>query len=189
LIDFSSPHNTRIERYWLTLAPFTNKWLDRFDDLADNYGCYAGHKLNPDHQWLLHFLFLDEINAELEIFRLSKNDARLRDVQGRLNTPNLLFWTGMHQAGVRGLWQGEDIIDEREYGVEVEETANLQELLQAEASSGVDVDEPLNPFLEPQAGRLAMVQAMNGKMSLSYVERWQTGLSCMNDLLVQDQGR
>lgn len=95
----------------------------------------------------------------------------------------------MHQEGVRGLWQGEDTVDEREHGVEVEETSNLQEELQAEASSGVEVDEPLNPFLEPQAGRFAMVQAMSGKMTLPYVERWQTGLSCMNDLISQDQGR
>jgi len=62
----SSTHNTRIERLWVEVGrQFARRWkafftrLERVHDL---------NRKDPCHLWLLHFLFLDLVNTDCEIF-------------------------------------------------------------------------------------------------------------------------
>ncbi|KAF5340537.1 hypothetical protein D9758_015819 [Tetrapyrgos nigripes] len=62
----SSTHNTRIERLWVEVgAQFARPWRAFFFRLEDLH--YLDRK-NPHHLWLLHFLFLEDINDDCQHF-------------------------------------------------------------------------------------------------------------------------
>ena len=55
-----SVHNSRIERIWYDVTEgFGGKWKDFFTDLEANEGLDVD---NQAHIWLLHHLYLDDIN-------------------------------------------------------------------------------------------------------------------------------
>ena len=68
---FSSTRNTRIERMWGEVgAHFARKWWAFFTQLE------MQHHLNPEkpeHLWLLHLLFLDDINNDCITFQQEWN--------------------------------------------------------------------------------------------------------------------
>lgn len=63
----SSTHNTRIERLWVEVGTqFARRWRGFFTSLGRLHG--LDHR-NPQHLWLLHFLFLDIINTDCDLFK------------------------------------------------------------------------------------------------------------------------
>lgn len=61
-----STRNTRIERLWVEVgAQFARRWRAFFQRLEDIHGLDIH---NQTHLWLLHELFLDEINKDCEQF-------------------------------------------------------------------------------------------------------------------------
>ncbi|KAJ7728403.1 hypothetical protein B0H14DRAFT_2410054, partial [Mycena olivaceomarginata] len=66
-----STRNTRIERLWVEVgSQFARRWRGFFLRLE------RLHKFNPDnphHLWLLHYLFLEEINQDCEEFQTQWN--------------------------------------------------------------------------------------------------------------------
>lgn len=67
----SSTQNTRIERLWVEVgSQFVRRWKVFFQRLESDYGL---RRTNTSHIWLLHYLFLDAINADAETFRQDWN--------------------------------------------------------------------------------------------------------------------
>ncbi|KIO21128.1 hypothetical protein M407DRAFT_52575, partial [Tulasnella calospora MUT 4182] len=62
-----STHNQRIERMWVEVgSQFARRWRAFFERLEDDH--YLDPK-NPNHLWLLHFLFLDDLNKDASDFQ------------------------------------------------------------------------------------------------------------------------
>lgn len=95
-------------------------------------GLHASHYLNtslPGHTWLIAFLYLAEINSDLETFRRQMNNRKVSTAKNF--TPKQMFYAGSMRHGLRGLdpipkaaWdqpgvisrEGEDVIDPVTYG-------------------------------------------------------------------------
>ena len=82
----SSTHNSRIERLWVEIGTqFARRWrafflrLERYHHL---------NRTDPHHLWLLHFLFLDDINHDCEEFRQDWNSHPLSG-RGGNQSPNV----------------------------------------------------------------------------------------------------
>jgi hypothetical protein len=70
-INGRSTRNTRIERLWLEVGTqFCRRWKAFFLRLERLHHL---DRSNPYHLWLLHFLFLDDINHDCEIFQKEWN--------------------------------------------------------------------------------------------------------------------
>jgi hypothetical protein len=79
-----STHNTRIERLWLeTGRHFARGWRAFFTRLERLYFLERG---DPHHIWLLHSLFLNDIQHDCEEFRKDWNSHPLSG-KGRNMTP------------------------------------------------------------------------------------------------------
>lgn len=64
---FSSTHNQRIERLWVEVGTqFARQWRAFFTRLEEEHRLDA---LHSGHLWLLHQLFLEDIQYDAEIFR------------------------------------------------------------------------------------------------------------------------
>lgn len=62
----SSVFNTRIERLWVEVGRrFARSWRAFFVRLEKRH---LLQRKDPNHRWLLHYLFLDEINTDCEKF-------------------------------------------------------------------------------------------------------------------------
>ncbi|KAJ6548998.1 hypothetical protein B0H19DRAFT_1300161 [Mycena capillaripes] len=67
LITYSSTRNTRMERQWVEVGTqFARPWRGFFLRLERLHGLDPN---NSHHLWLLHYLFLDEINKDCDDFR------------------------------------------------------------------------------------------------------------------------
>lgn len=91
-------HNIRIEHLWVDITVgFGGKWKIFFEVLEAHDG------LNPDndaHIWLLHHLFLDQINSDAETWMATWNQHVLaRGVQAH-QSPQQLYTHGMVTNGV-----------------------------------------------------------------------------------------
>ena len=63
----SSTRNCRIERLWVKVgSQFARRWRAFFTCLERMHMLNAQ---NPTHLWLLHLLFLDDIDQECQLFR------------------------------------------------------------------------------------------------------------------------
>ncbi|KAJ3809479.1 hypothetical protein F5876DRAFT_43775 [Lentinula aff. lateritia] len=82
----SSTHNTRIERLWVEVgSQFGRAWRAFFFRLE---GLHGLDRKNCHHLWLLHTLFLDEINKDCEDFQENWN-AHPISGEGRDCSPNV----------------------------------------------------------------------------------------------------
>lgn len=111
-----SVHNVRIERLWVDLTTTLGaKWAEFFQMLEVQYGLDPN---NNHHLWLLHYLYLPEINAELDFFVETWNHHRIQ-IRGQPNrSPIDMFGFDMLVHGIRG-----DELSEEElewYGVDWE---------------------------------------------------------------------
>ncbi|KZO91166.1 hypothetical protein CALVIDRAFT_489461 [Calocera viscosa TUFC12733] len=115
-----SVHNTRIERMWVDVTnSFGRKWWQFFHSLEAHHGL---NHMNQDHVWLLHWLFLDDVNNDAIGFQNEWNCHTMSLVEGN-QRPADLFLTGCLQHGARGIeLRTEDdpdyYLDPPAYGVE-----------------------------------------------------------------------
>ncbi|KII88043.1 hypothetical protein PLICRDRAFT_112141 [Plicaturopsis crispa FD-325 SS-3] len=98
-----SVHNTRIERLWYDVtAGFGAKWKKFFQDLEANHGL---NRSRPGHIWLLHHLFLEQVDQDAKEWASAWNSHRVRfsprDQHPR--SPREMFMFGMVQEGPRGI--------------------------------------------------------------------------------------
>lgn len=95
-----SVHNVRIERLWWDLTiQFGGKWKIFFMELETRYGLNIH---NDKHKWLLHYLFLPEINNDISAFVEHWNHHRIR-MQGQPNrSPVEIYGFDMGALGQRG---------------------------------------------------------------------------------------
>lgn len=90
----------RIERLWVDLTSFLGaKWSDFFYVLELRHGLDHG---NPSHIWLLHYLFLVDINEETAFFVRTWNEHRLRIRNGPNRSPLDMWGFDMLTQGFRG---------------------------------------------------------------------------------------
>ncbi|KAJ7806739.1 hypothetical protein B0H13DRAFT_1743768 [Mycena leptocephala] len=95
-----SVHNVRIERLWADVtAQIGATWADVFILLEVQHGLNIN---NVDHIWLLHYLFLHQINDQLRFFMESWNQHQIRIRDGPNRSPADMFGFDMLVQGVRG---------------------------------------------------------------------------------------
>lgn len=84
----SSTHNSRIERLWVEVGTqFARRWRAFFLRLEQHHYLDCS---NPRHLWLIHVLFLDEINRDCESFRQDWNAHPLSGQgKGANQSPNV----------------------------------------------------------------------------------------------------
>ncbi|KAJ7488184.1 hypothetical protein FB451DRAFT_1025939, partial [Mycena latifolia] len=100
-----STRNTRIERLWVEVGTqFARSWRAFFTRLERLHGLQ--HK-SPAHLWLLHRLFLDELNTDCHDFQVEWN---LHPLSGTLNK-------GQSPADIRFISETEHGIYEDQPGV------------------------------------------------------------------------
>ncbi|KAF4621495.1 hypothetical protein D9613_001244 [Agrocybe pediades] len=88
----SSVFNTRIERLWVEVGKrFVRSWRAFFTRLER---LHLLKRKNPTHRWLLHYLFLDAINADCDAFCEEWNDHPISGPAGRGYSPNDLALMG-----------------------------------------------------------------------------------------------
>lgn len=82
----SSMHNTRIERLWVEVGRYFGRpWRAFFFRLERLHHL---DRKNPYHLWLLHHLFLDEINADCKSFQEQWNSHPISG-EGHDESPNV----------------------------------------------------------------------------------------------------
>jgi hypothetical protein len=167
-----SIHNTRIERMWgdVTQA-FGAKWKSFFRELEEFHG------LNPTregHIWLLHYLFLAQIDADTQEFVNTWNHHKLQIRGERTASPREMFFFGMMQQGLRGM---EDVDNFATYGVDWDDYTDasfMRNLQDANPGDAADVNtfsipehiatvhcEPPNCPLSPDELRILDVELRN----------------------------
>lgn len=88
-------------------AAFGRKWADFFWDLELNYGLNVD---NLNHIWLLHYLFLEDINNDIAFF-IDTWNHHLIQIRGQANrSPIDLYAFDMLLHGIRG----DDVFEEEE---------------------------------------------------------------------------
>lgn len=120
-------HNTRSERLWVDLVnDLSDKWKKFFQDLETHHGMNAE---DGDHIWLLHHLFLEELNCELQEWAKGWNHHKMQ-LKGEANkSPMEMFLIGMVERETPGVreWieqQEEAVEDLPNYGIEWEDVAD-----------------------------------------------------------------
>lgn len=92
---------------------------------------------NANHIWLLHYIFLGVINAELSFFADSWNHHRIQIRHGPNRSPIDMFGFDMLIHGVRGIMQNEPEMTEAELEVYGIDWRGLQDeqVLQSQAAN------------------------------------------------------
>lgn len=80
-------------------AQFGGKWANFFTTLELHYGLDIN---NTHHLWLLHFLFMSDINADTSFFAQSWNQHKIKIKGQASRSPHDLFLFDMVTNGVRG---------------------------------------------------------------------------------------
>ena len=138
-------HNIRIERLWVNFtAGVGAKWKSIFQDLEAHDDLDAD---DPTHIWLLHHLFLDAINQDIEEWVGAWNN-HIMTIQGQPSRSSCdMFFFGLIEDGPRGLEMGDDRdiedehIDEADiagYGIDWEDLADVRILAHHDAANQVD---------------------------------------------------
>ncbi|KAF8164424.1 hypothetical protein BJ912DRAFT_863836 [Pholiota molesta] len=97
---FRSVHNVRIERLWVDVtAQVGATWANLFTTLELRHGLDIN---NPNHIWLLQFLFLPTINQDLTFFAEAWNEHLIQIRDGPNRSPIDMFNFDMLVHGVRG---------------------------------------------------------------------------------------
>lgn len=103
-------HNVRIERLW---GDVTNQvgasWAEEFMNLELHRGLDIN---NQHHIWLLHHLFLQPLNDQLNTFITTWNHHKIQIKEGPNRSPIDMFGFDMLVHGVRGDQLPEDLTNE-----------------------------------------------------------------------------
>ncbi|KZT52842.1 hypothetical protein CALCODRAFT_527096 [Calocera cornea HHB12733] len=105
-----SVHNTRIERLWVDFnTDVTQRWAQLFHQMEDQDGL---DPLNPAHIWLLHFLFLDDLNDDAVSFQNQWNHHTMSLTRsGQIDQkPIDQFIWGCWEHGARGIDVGSRLV-------------------------------------------------------------------------------
>ncbi|KAJ7486550.1 hypothetical protein FB451DRAFT_1391460 [Mycena latifolia] len=118
----SSTHNTRIERLWVEVGvQFARRWRAFFTRLGELHHL---NRKNPGHIWLLHCLFLEDLNGDCREFQVQWNAHPVSGRGANDQSPADMRFLGQLNDGVYASDPMEnvhpDIID-RYYGVEGDE--------------------------------------------------------------------
>ncbi|KAG8941496.1 hypothetical protein FRC03_004468 [Tulasnella sp. 419] len=190
-----SIHNVRIERLWVDVTTqFGSKWANFFENLEISHGLNVH---NPNHVWLLHYLFLQDINSEADFFAGTWNNHKIQMKGQASRRPLDMFVFDMPVLGVRGEQLTLEELDA--YGVDweaIREDAVLSsQLINNSSNEGtsswigrvgpppdlneVNVDAPTSP-LSPQvaAELLSYLSPLMGQADInSLIRRWVCGLA------------
>ena len=92
---FRSVHNIRIERLWVEVGRIiVAKWKPFFESLEDYYGLRLD---SAAHLWLLHHLFLDQLNHDIQGWAEHWNSHVMR-LKGQKNrAPRDMFLIGLRK--------------------------------------------------------------------------------------------
>lgn len=83
----SSTRNTRIERLWVEVGTqFVRRWRAFFQRLERLHGLDAHNRI---HLWLLHTLFLDQINEDCRDFQETYNSHPIAGQDTHDKSPNV----------------------------------------------------------------------------------------------------
>ncbi|KDR81020.1 hypothetical protein GALMADRAFT_46025, partial [Galerina marginata CBS 339.88] len=94
----SSTHNTRIERLWVEVGrSFGRAWRAFFTRLGR---LHRLDKSNPNHLWLLHYLFLQSIQKDCEDFQENWNAHPISGPGTKDRSPNRIRFEGQTTGGV-----------------------------------------------------------------------------------------
>ncbi|KAF9019424.1 hypothetical protein BDZ89DRAFT_1207452, partial [Hymenopellis radicata] len=115
----SSTRNTKIERTWVEVGrQFVRLWRAFFYHLERLHGL---DRNNPSHLWLLHYLFLDEINEDCDKFQEEYNLHPIGG-EGHDNTPMDMYLNDLLGAGIHVSMDDFEGVDpeilEQVYGVD-----------------------------------------------------------------------
>lgn len=184
LLPLRSPHNTRIERLWPDMTRLVGAgWYTFFMYLQTNLHL---DKTLSSHKWLLAFLFLDDINADLTAYQAQHNSHSVSTEGNR--SPNQLFFKGMMVNGVRGFPDGEASVDEWSFGTQGRLLdRELAERMASEVRNEVTVEDPRCPFLHPEVSVGVMRARMIDQWFADRSERFQAGMAVMQDLLLEEE--
>ncbi|KAG5649579.1 hypothetical protein H0H81_003004 [Sphagnurus paluster] len=111
-----SVHNIRIEKLWrdLTLG-FGAKWKSFFQTLE----MHDGLDVDSDaHIWLLHVLFLSDINIDALNWANAWNNHIMSIRNERQRSPRDMFVFGIIQNGVRGMIDNNNDLDLDSFGID-----------------------------------------------------------------------
>ncbi|KAJ7232737.1 hypothetical protein C8J57DRAFT_1044785 [Mycena rebaudengoi] len=93
-----STRNTRIERLWVEVGTqFARRWRGFFTRLERMHG--LDHN-SPHHLWLLHYLFLDDINSDCRDFQDEWNFHPLGGTRNKGQSPTDLRFISQTEHGV-----------------------------------------------------------------------------------------
>ncbi|KAJ3563064.1 hypothetical protein NP233_g9181 [Leucocoprinus birnbaumii] len=117
-----SVHNTRIERIWVDAKTgFVHQWSQFFLELEQHEGLVTG---DLHHIWLLHHLFLDQINHHAALWVCMWNEHTLSIKGGGSASPSVMYGTSFALDGIHG-WGALPANDpetvEADYGTEPDE--------------------------------------------------------------------
>ncbi|KAJ6595295.1 hypothetical protein B0H10DRAFT_2329373 [Mycena sp. CBHHK59/15] len=94
----SSTRNTRIERLWVEVGTqFARRWRGFFTRLEQLHGL---DHTSPHHLWLLHHLFLDDINFDCQEFQAEWNLHPLGGTRNKGQSPADIRFISETQHGV-----------------------------------------------------------------------------------------
>lgn len=95
-----SVHNTRIERAWVDYkVNLGQKWVEFFFELEMSHGLDTD---NLDHLWLLHYVFLPALNADIERYVEMWNSHLPRHDGERSRSPLDRYHWDMQVYGIPG---------------------------------------------------------------------------------------
>ncbi|KAF8337808.1 hypothetical protein F5887DRAFT_890337 [Amanita rubescens] len=126
-----SVHNIRIERLWVEVGrTIVAKWKPFFKSLEEFHGLRVD---SAAHLWLIHHLFLHNLNNNIEEWAEDWNSHVMR-LKGQKNrAPRDMFLSGLRERlNVDGVWRQEDDIENvGEFGIDwegVEDEELIREL-------------------------------------------------------------
>ncbi|KAJ7159718.1 hypothetical protein C8R46DRAFT_880844 [Mycena filopes] len=118
-IPSSSTHNTRIERLWVEVGvQFARRWRAFFTRLGE---LHRLNRKNPHHIWLLHRLFLDDVNNDCREFQAQWNAHPISGRGANDQSPADLRFMGQLNDGVYAVDPMDELHPdtiEQYYGVE-----------------------------------------------------------------------
>jgi hypothetical protein len=166
-------HNTRVERIWPEINKLVSQsWLELFQLLEDEEGLTMAC---VGHPWLLHFLFLRDINGDLQAFQQTFNNHPNRSTS--FGSPIETYIAGLAQYGDR---HNQDFAsDDGGLGLE-EENARLA----TEVHEAVFVDDVRTPFGEGgEEAESSCLAALEAVWVVDRVQRWQLALPLLESYL------
>jgi hypothetical protein len=191
--NFRSVHNIRIERLWVDYVQgVANKWVDFFYELELYYG------LQPDnaaHIWLLHYLFLDAVNVDLEEWVEAWNSHKISLAAGQ-RSPRDMFTFGLLEQGPRGLdtvlYQQEEAAFEHieEFGVDWDAQTDVGVLQHFADNNAPQTAEgnPFSVFTAPATMNEVIVEPPMGPLSAEQIAELNQSLRALVDLCSRDMG-